>query len=50
MKEGRRGVQQMADESALFARQAELAFHAWIFLGGVYTQECLCWLCFPRWT
>jgi len=45
MREGRTGVQQTATESALFARQVELAFHMWLFLGGVYTQECLrCWV------
>ena len=33
------GMQQTAAESALLARQAELAFHVWLFLGGVYTQE-----------
>ena len=50
MREGRTGVQQTAAESALFAWQAELAFHAWLFLGGVYTQERLRWLGFPLWT
>ena len=48
MREGRTGVQQTAAESTLFARQAELAFHAWLFLGGVYMQECLHWLGFPH--
>jgi len=34
----RTGVQQTAAKSVLFARQAELAFHTWLFLGA---QECL---------
>ena len=50
MREGRTGVQPTAAESTLFAQQAELTFHAWLFLGGVYTQECLHWLGFPHWT
>ena len=37
----------MADESALFAPQTGLSFHAWLFLGGVHTQECVYWLGFP---
>ena len=41
MREGRTGVQQMAAESTLFARQADLALHAWLFLGGVYMQGML---------
>jgi len=32
IREGRMGVQQTAAESAFFAQQAELAFHAWLFL------------------
>ena len=48
MREGRTGMQQMADESALFARQTGLAFHAWLFLGGLYAQECVGWLGFPH--
>ena len=39
MREGRTGMQQTAAESALFARQTGLAFHAWLFLCGVYKQE-----------
>jgi len=41
MREGRTGMQQMAAESALFARQTGLAFYAWLFLGLVYQQECV---------
>ena len=41
MREGRTGMQQMAAESALFARQTGLAFHVWLFLGLVYQQECV---------
>ena len=37
----------MADESTPFASQTGLAFHTWLFLGGVYTQECERWLGFP---
>jgi len=37
----------MAAESALFAPQTGLSFHAWLFLGGVFTQEYVCWLGFP---
>jgi len=29
------------------APQTGLSFHAWLFLGGVYTQECVRWLVFP---
>ena len=39
----------MTAESTFFARQTGLGFHAWLFLGGVYTQECLHWLGFPHW-
>ena len=48
MREGRTGMQQTAAESTLFAQQAELAFHAWLFLGGVYAQERVRWLGFPH--
>ena len=48
MREGRMGMQQMAAESALFAPQAGLAFHVWLFPGGFYVQECVCWLGFPH--
>ena len=44
MREGRTRLQQTADESALFAPQTGLSFYAWLFLGGVYTQECVRWL------
>jgi len=37
-------MQQTAAESTLFAQKAGLAFHAWLFLGGDYTQECVRWL------
>jgi len=37
-----------ADESTLIAPQTELSFHAWLFLSGVYMQECMCWLGFPH--
>jgi len=42
MREGRTGMQQTADESALFARQTGLAFHAWLFQGGVYARRNAC--------
>ena len=40
-------MQQTAAENAFFAPQTGLGFHAWLFLGGFYTQECLRWLGFP---
>ena len=40
-------LQQTADESALFAPQTRLSFHAWLFLGRVYQQEYVRWLGFP---
>ena len=33
---------------ALFAPQTRLCFHAWLFLGRVYTQECMHWLGIPH--
>jgi len=50
MREGRTGMQQTADESALFAWQTGVAFRTWLFLGWVYGQECVRWLGFPHWT
>ena len=47
-EEGHMRLQQMVDESALFAPQTGLSFHAWLFLGGVYTQECMHWRGFPE--
>jgi len=38
--EGRLYEVATADESSLFAPQTGLSFHAWLFLGRVYTQEC----------
>jgi len=39
-------LQKTADESALFAPQTGLSFHAWLFLGGVYTHVGIGWV-FP---
>jgi len=46
-EEGHTGMQQTADESALFAPQTGLAFHAWLFLDGVtHRNACTGWV-FP---
>jgi len=47
MREGRTRLQQTADESALFAPQTGLSFHAWLFLGGVMCRNACTGGVFP---